>query len=361
MNEDDDRTGGAEYPDPLTELFAAGEAGEEEWLSERDPRDPAVVFQAAERAMSRPKGPSRARWRPSWRIVSLGSAALVLLVAVVVLVLQLNGPSGALADPTQAAAAAQEAKRFAFETESQLYFGSQLQRNASASGEVNLTGTGSFRVHVHNGGERFERIVLSDAVYFRGIGAHGASAWLGARLEPTVSITPYNASGGGLGDPLGLTGVLHTHPGARSLGEEPVEGTRAQHYAINLTLGAFLPAGSSASARIKSIPVEVQVWQEHRQRLLRAVRTFKIGGRKHETLVVTTRFRNYGKPTRFVVPHRTPLIGHQRLDPAVDDPLGASVLHALVFGTDHRATPVGRQSARGRARRVGRGRFVPAR
>jgi hypothetical protein len=278
----------------------------------------------------------------------------VVIVVAVLAFSQLRGAPRAFADPTRAAAAAEQAGSFTFETTSKLFVGSRLSRTSTVGGEIDLAGTGSFKVHVHSGGVGFERIVFPDRVYARGIGRHGASAWLGATLSPKVSITPYSTSGGGLGDPLGLTAVLHTHRGARDLGSKEIEGERTQHYSLTLTLGSFLPADSAVAAATRVIPVEVQVWQERLQRLVLAVRTFRIGGPNRERLVVSTHFRNYGQPTSFEAPH-TPLVGTQPLNATADDPLGASVLHALTFGTGHGGTPAAQPSVSGHPSGPGKG------
>jgi hypothetical protein len=339
----------------VNDALSADPRGEGDWLAEQDPRDPADVFAAAEHEASRTGEPpvNRRRRRPR-RLLPLGTAVAVVVIAAVLALAQLRGAPRALADPTQAAAAAEQAGTFAFESTSKLFFGSRLTRTSTVKGEINLAGTGSFKVH----GVGFERIVFPDKVYARGIGRHGPSAWLGAWLSPKVAITPYSASGGGLGDPLGLTATLHTHGGARDIGRAEIAGESTQHYALTLTLGSFLPADSAVTAPTRAIPVEVQAWQERLKRLVLAVRTFRIGGASRERLVVETHFSGYGQPTSFEAPH-TPLHGTQPLNATADDPLGASVLHALSFGTGHSGAPATQPSVSGHPTGLGKG-FRPA-
>jgi len=108
-----------------------------------------------------------------------------------------------------------------------------------------------------------------------------------------------------------------------------------------LTVGAFLAAeGQPAKPAIASIPVTVDVWQERANRVLRAVRSFRLRAGDGEQLVVQTDFSRYGQPTAIDAPAGVALVGSQRLSPLADDPLGASVLNAITFGTEHGATAV---------------------
>jgi hypothetical protein len=212
---------------------------------------------------------------------------------------------------------------------------------STAKGEVDLVRPGAFKVRVQSGlGVGFERVVFPTAVYFRGIGRHGARAWLGAHLAPAATISVHASSGGGLGDPLGLLAILARSHHAQFLGEQVIDGQLTRHYTLEETLGAFLPAKSRVSPSVRSIPVEIDVWQDRLQRLVRAVRGFDIGGSRHEELVVQTDFTRYGKPTAIHAPAGVALVGSQRLNPLADDPLGASVLDAITFGTEHSATAV---------------------
>lgn len=282
------------------------------------------------------------RVRARTRLLPAGVAIVVVIVALVLVALQLRGTSGALAEPNQAAVAAERARTFAFDTLSELRFGKRLSSASTAMGEVDLVGSGGFKVRVQTGpGAGFERVAFPTAVYFRGIGRQGARAWLGAHLSPAATITAHTPSGGGLGDPLALLAILASSHHARFLGQQIVDGQLTRHYTLQLALGAFLPASSRLSAAAKSIPVEIQVWQDRSQRLVRAVRAFDIGGPRDELLTVQTDFTRYGKPTALSAPVDVPLVGSQRLGSTADDPLGASVLSALTFGTEHGATPAG--------------------
>ena len=322
----------------LTEQFLAREQAEDEALAWAQlEQEQAAQVAPAPRRPGRLTGRGRRR-----RLLPLSAAVGVVILAVVFAALQLHGTSRALADPSQAAAAAQSAGTFSFTTVSELLSGRSPSTVSRSKGEVDLAGQGAFRVRVQGGlGVGFERVVFPAAVYFRGIGRHGARAWLGAHLAPPASITVHTPSGGGFGDPLGLLAVLAKTRHAQRLGVERVRRELTQHYRLQLTLGAFLAAeGQAAQPTVASLPVTVDVWQDTENQLLRAVRTFHLPARGGEQLVVRSEFGRYGEPTAIRAPAGVTLAGSQRLSPLADDPLGASVLGTVTFGTEHTGTAV---------------------
>ena len=321
----------------LTEQFLTREQAEDEALAWAQ-----LEQEQAAQVAPAPRRPGRLTGRGRRRLLPLGAAVGVVILAVVFAALQLHGTSRALADPSQAAAAAQSAGTFTFTTVSELLSGRSPSTVSRSKGEVDLAGQGAFRVRVQGGlGVGFERVVFPAAVYFRGIGRHGARAWLGAHLAPPASITVHTPSGGGFGDPLGLLAVLAKTRHAQRLGVERVRGELTQHYRLRFTLGAFLAAeGQAAQPTVASLPVTVDVWQDRENQLLRAVRTFHLPARGGEQLVVRSEFGRYGAPTAIRAPAGVTLVGSQRLSPLADDPLGASVLGTVTFGTEHTGTAV---------------------
>jgi hypothetical protein len=283
----------------------------------------------------------------------VGVLAIVAAVLVIVL-LELRGTQKALADPSQAAAAAEHARTFAFTSRSELRTASHPSVVSTTSGEVDLAGSGAFKVQVTTGrGVGFERIVFPKAVYARVVGARGARSWIGAHLSPPATITAYAGSAGGLGDPLKLMAALRRSGHTRSWDSEVVDHQHTRHYTLTLALGALLPSQAGVSAAVRAIPVKIGIWQAHDQRLVRAVRAFEIGGPRHQQLTIQTDFVNYGKPTAIHAPPGVPLTGSQALNPTADDPLGASLLGALAAGTGRSATPTDGVSRRSRPPRHG--------
>lgn len=319
----------------LTEQFRRREEAEDEAFAWAQ-----LEQEQAGQAAPPPPGPGRFRGRARRRLLPVSAAVGLVILAVVFAVLQLRGTPRALADPSQAAAAAQSAGTFTFTTVSELRFVRSPSTVSRTKGEVDLVGQGAFKVRVQSGlGVGFERVVFPRAVYFRGIGRHGARAWLGAHLVPPASITVHTPSGGGFGDPLGLLAVLAKTRHAQRVGVDRVRGELTQHYRVQLTLGAFLAAeGQAAQPTVASLPVTVDVWQDSENQLLRAVRTFHLPARSGEQLVVRSEFGRYGAPTAIRAPAGVTLVGSQRLSPLADDPLGASILGAVTFGTEHSAT-----------------------
>jgi hypothetical protein len=275
------------------------------------------------------------------RSLVLGGAVVV-VTATIGLVIAGQRTSRALAAPNQGAAAAERAGSFAFETRSELRIAGRSGQLSLVDGEVDLLRPG-FRVRIQSGAERsgFERIVFPTAVYVRHLSRHWSRPWFGARLSPPAQITARVGSSGGLGDPLGLLAVLAKTGRAQPLGVEQIDGESSEHYRLQLTLGAFLAAERQpAQPAIASVPVTVDVWQNSANRVLRAVRTFQLRSHHGDRLVVQTDFSRYGQATAIEAPHGVALVGSQRLSPLADDPLGASVLSAITFGTEHTTTAV---------------------
>lgn len=338
----DERADPDEMPERLSalgRLFARDRSGERDWLGDQDPRDPAAIFAAAEQAMSRPPRRPWLRAPRRRRLLPFGGAAVAVLVAVVLAILQLRGASGALAAPNQAAAAAERARTFIFETNSRLQQNGVTGAESKTIGHVDLEGTGAFKVLVTSpAGVGFERVVLPKAVYLRPVGVRGSGAWFGAELKPPATITAHSASGGGLADPLGLLAALaDSH--ASYVAEQSVDGQRTRYYRLTLNVGELLGGSVHVSPQVAAIPVRISVWQNSKQQLVRAVRVFDIGGPGAQKLTVQSDFRGYGQPATIVAPPGVHTTSKQRLNPSADDPLGASVLHALAAGTGHVATP----------------------
>ncbi len=291
---------------------------------------------------TRAQKPRRGRPRRRARLMLLGGAGLAMTAAIIVAAIALQKPSRALANPNQAAAAAERAATFAFQTRSELRAVGSAGQVSVASGEVDLAAP-SFRVRIHavSHVSGFERIVFPDVVYVRAIGPRGPRPWLGSHLSPPAVITTREGSSGGLGDPLGLLAVLARTTHAQRLGVEHIDGELSREYRLQLTLGDFLAAdGQPIPAATASTPVTVKVWQDSANRLLRAERVFELAARGGERLVVLTAFNRYGQPTAISAPAGVPVVGSQRLSPLADDPLGASLLNAITFGTEHTTTAV---------------------
>jgi hypothetical protein len=284
------------------------------------------------REAARARQEARARRRP----ILAGAFGLLVILAAVAAPL-VHWSSRASAAPDKAAEAASRAGSFAFTTDSDLRFPGHPPALVTVVGEVDVRHH-AFRVQVIEGGSGFERVVFPKAIYVRHLGRISARTWLGARLAPEVTIGVNTGAGGGLGDPLGLLAFLmHAHA-TRLPGEPVIRGQATRHYVLSSTAGALLAFdGATASPRIAAIPMTIEVWQDHQERLQRAVRTFNIPGRA--TLRVTTEFSHYGKPTKIEAPKRIPLGPPQELNPFAYDPVGAGVLSTLAVATQRPTTP----------------------
>jgi hypothetical protein len=297
------------------------------------------------------------------RAVAVGLVLLV-LAGLVLAVAQLRSPSGASANPGQAAEAARRAETFSFTTRSELLDGAgQLLRATNVEGEVDLVRQ-ALKASVTGEDRRvgFERIIFPEAVFVRQLSGRASHLWIGAELQPQANITVNAGSGGGIGDVLGLLSllkVLHPEP---HVGSATIEGMPTSVYTLKTTVGGLTRVlGQPISRSLAKIPVTVKVWQERRQRLLRAVREFSLDGSGSERVRVTTNFSGYAAPSRIVRPE-VPLAGTQRLAPFANDPLGASVLGLLTAATGHTATPAGApQTQRPPHHRAPAGVFTPAR
>jgi len=319
----------------LADLLAEA-GGDSDWLV-----DPATAFKADDDVGV--DGPLY-RWRQiaqrRRRLLPIGAATVALTAAAIVVVSQLHSTSGALADPTKAAAAADRAGSFAFITRSELFAAGSPAALSTTHGVVSLKGSGAFKVRVMSPpGVGFERVVVSHAMYVRVVDARGERAWVGVHLKPAVRVSTEAGSSGGLGDPLSLlSGLAHSHD-ARRESTAIVDGRDTRHYVLTLPLDALLARGTTAPASLRSIPVRIDVWQASDQQLVRAIRTYDIGGPRHLRLTIWTDFRGYGRPAVIKVPRHTPLVGYQPPNATADDPLGESVLGSLAAGRGHSANP----------------------
>jgi len=332
----------------LTEQFLRREQAEDEALAWAQ-----LEQEQAGQAAPAPRRPGRFPGRARGRLLPVGAAVGVVILAVVFALLQLHGTSRALADPARGAAAAERERTFRFSSRSELLFADGRSRLSLAQGEVDLA-IPAFRVRVDSGpgSSGFERVVFPGAVYARPLTPAAARPWLGAHLSPTAQITPRAASGEGIGDPLGLLALLSKSHGARLVGTERVAGEIARHYRLHSTLGAFLLLERRhALTRIAAIPVTIDVWQDDANRVLRATRDFALGGPRRERLNVETDFFAYGQPTAISVPAGVALIGSQRLSPLAGDPLASGALSALTFGAEHPATAAHSPAQKRRRRR----------
>jgi hypothetical protein len=315
----------------LTDQLAERDA--DDWLA---PEPDGEVAQLE----SPPPAPSRRPRLRRRRLLPFGAAALLLVIAALVAVLQPRGTSRALADPSQAASAAASAGSFAFETDSTLRLASGPIVQSTTKGEVNVEHHGAFKVSVTSpSGVGFERIVFPEAMFVRPLGTRGAHEWFGTKLKPPAAISVHSASGGGLGDPLGLVAALARNHRSHYVGPAFVNGQHTRHYTLTLTIGQLLGPSAHVAPAVGRIRVNINVWQNSSQQLVRAGRSFIIGGPHAGRLTVTTNFYDYGGQTAINAPPGVTPIGTQRLDPTADDPVGASLLGTVAAGLGHSVTP----------------------
>jgi hypothetical protein len=263
-----------------------------------------------------------------------GALVILLLAAIIAPVAVLRHAPRASAAPDQAAAAANSAGTFAFVSESELIAGQRRLRASRTTGEVNLRQK-AVQSTVTEAGARsgLQRIVFPDAIYARTTAGRASQTWVGSRLSPPASISVRTGSGGGLGDVTGLLAVLsHLH---RATFVETRRDGRilTWAYTVTSTIGALVAIeGGSVKRALTQTPVTIEVWQDQRNHLIRAVRTFTLPGARQ--LRVTTRFRRYGEPTSIERPCDC-IVGSQQLTPFADDPIEASIVTALTVGVGH--------------------------
>ncbi|HTW41344.1 MAG TPA: hypothetical protein VMD79_03415 [Solirubrobacteraceae bacterium] len=330
-------------------------------LAERDADDWLAAEPNGEVAQLESPPPARSRRARLRRrgLLSIGAAVLSLAIAALVVVLQPRGTSRALADPSQAASAAESAGSFAFETESTLELAGGPIVRSTTKGEVNVEHHGAFKVSVTSpSGVGFERIVFPHAMFVRPLGTRGAGEWFGTNLRPPAAIGVHSGSGGGLGDPLGLVAALARNHRSHYVGRASVNGQHTRHYTLTLTIGQLLGPSAHVASSVGGIRVNIDVWQNSSQQLVRAVRSFIIGGPHAGRLSVTTNFYDYGGQTRISAPPGVTPTGTQRLDPTADDPVGASLLGTVAAGLGHSATP---EFGPSRRARIGGRQLAPGR
>jgi hypothetical protein len=267
-------------------------------------------------------------------VIAAGFTALVLI----------EHAAGA-ADVHRSAEAAEHAKTFTFESTSVLSFAGGPPQTATETGAIDLSpGERKYKVRITAGrtAAGFERIIFPHTLYIRHISTARPGPWREIPLAQPARIAPKLGGSSGISDPLGLLAVLRTSHGATKLHGAPrVRGTPTTHFALRSTLGAFLSAESvTAPPSLAGATVHVDVWLDSDSRVLRAQRRFILPGPRRAQLLVTTEFAGYGLPVMISAP-APKLRSHRslRLNPVAEDPLSASVLGALLFGSRHPATP----------------------
>lgn len=267
------------------------------------------------------------------------SSALVLMLGLAVVAVIVSG-GGAQADPSLSATAAEKAKTLRFSTTSLLRVPGLRPQTAQETGEINLA-LPAYRVRVYSGGSPigFERLVFPRAVYVRPLRPRRPSPWVAAALSPPAVIAPTARGTNGIADPLGLLEVLR-HAVSSFIGRETIQGATLYRYRADISLGAYLRAiGQAVPHALSYAPVRIGVWLDSDSRVRRVTRLFSIPGRQPATLEIDSRFNGYSKHVSIEPPAGVPLRGVEPLDPVANDPVSASVLHALETRSRHPATP----------------------
>jgi hypothetical protein len=280
------------------------------------------------------------RRAPSWRAAGALATGVALLIAVLALALT-QRPSRAQADVRGAAAAAEKARTFSFDSTSVLSIAGQSDQTAEETGVVDLAKPG-YRVRIVSGsmGRGFERIVLTHALYVQPFRADRAFAWAGVRLRPAAVIAPKAGGSSSVADPLGLLEVLSESKGAVRVGTQQIDGVPTTHYRLRSTLGAFLLAqGEHLNSSAANSPVVINVWLDDANEVRLASRLFILDGAPQARLLVTTSFDAYGAPVTLNVPPGVALPVVESLNRVAGDPVSASLLVALKLRSRHPATP----------------------
>jgi hypothetical protein len=323
-----------EHPDPwrTTTLVALGEE-----------------FQRLEDEQLQRRPEHNRRRRVRLQVVS-GLTLLILTAGVLGILFTQHAPR-ALADVTDAAAAAEKAKTFGFDSKSVFKFADGSSQSAEEAGTVDFV-TPAYRARIDSGAGSggFERVVFAHALYERRVGPHASPAWIGVHLQPRAVIAPVAGASSGVADPLGLLDVLSRGNRAMRVGRQQIDGVQTLHYRLRSTLGEFLRAqGQKASPTQAATPVVIDVWLDDANRVRLASRLFLLDGHGHggaEQLLITTSFSGYGAPVRLRAPAGVRLVGTQPLNPVADDAVSANLGGQLAQHSRHPATPAIRKQTR---------------
>ncbi len=297
-------------------------------------------FERLEREQLSPAPGSPRRRGLGWRAVGALGMTLAVMVAVLTLAFTQRAPR-AQADVREAAAAAEKARTFTFESSSVLSAAGRSNQTTHETGAVDLSAPG-YRVRIVSGsrGRGFERIVFTHALYVQPFRSGKTFAWSGVRLRPAAVIAPKAGGSSGVADPLGLLAVLSESKGAERVGSEQVHSVATVHYRLRSTLEAFLMAqGQSLDSGAAKSTVVVDVWLDAENRVRLARRLFLLGGARHARLLVTTSFDAYGVPVTLSAPTGVSLLVAEPLNRVAGDPVSASLLVALKLRSRHPATP----------------------
>jgi hypothetical protein len=252
----------------------------------------------AERAQTRAVGRVPKRRRPVSARAGAVLAVLVLLAVVFVV-----APAGALSPVNHAPAAARQSGSVQFDSALQVRLNGRTLTHFTEVGELDFV-TGDYATTLSLAGERFDRRRVGDTFYGRQLHTHERTAserWHAVHVEQEPDGFDRVPGGYTLIDPQVVFRVL---AGSRSavtrVGRQEIAGAQTTHYRLSTSLAAFLSAeGGPVSdlARYETVQATVDVWLDAKDRPRRVQASFAGSaplGPANMTSVID--FADYGEP-----------------------------------------------------------------
>jgi hypothetical protein len=224
-------------------------------------------------------------------------------VALLVGVLEIVAPAGAVSPVNHAPAAAMQSRSVQFDSTLEISLNGRALTRFTEVGELDFV-TGDYATTLSLAGERFDRRRVGDTFYGRQPHAQGRASskrWHALRVKEAPGGSARAPGGYTLIDPQVVFRVL---AGSRSavtrVGHQQLDRTRTTHYRLSTSLAAFLSAegGPVANlARYQSTQATLDVWLDAKDRPRRVQASFAGAARLgNATMTAVIDFANYGAP-----------------------------------------------------------------
>ncbi len=253
----------------------------------------------AERAQAQGARRRLERWRPA----PARAGAAIVMVALLVGVLEIVAPAGAVSPVNHAPAAAMRSRSVRFDSSLQVSLNGRPLTHFTEVGELDFV-TGDYATMLSLAGERLDRRRVGDMFYGRELHAHARASserWHALRVEQAPGGSARAPGGYTLIDPQVVFRVLaDSRSAVNQVGRQELDGTRTTHYRLSTSLAAFLSAeGGPVTdlAQYQSVQATLDVWLDANDRPRRVQTSFAGASRLgNGTMTAVIDFASYGAP-----------------------------------------------------------------
>lgn len=256
------------------------------------------------REAERAQTPAGSRPPQRRRPAAARGAAVIAVLALLVGVLEIVAPAGALSPVNHAPAAAMRSRSVQFASSLQVSLNGRTLTHSTEVGKLNFA-TGDYATTLSLAGERFDRRRVGDMFYGRELHAHeraSSERWHAVHVEASPGGSNPAPGGYTLVDPQVVFRVLAgSHSAVTQIGHQELAGVQTTHYRLSTSLAAFLSAEGVPVSRLEqyqTVQATLDVWLDAMDRPRRIQASFagaaRLGGEATMTTVID--FAGYGAP-----------------------------------------------------------------